>query len=165
MSTAIVLPPLKQWAQQHLSSILKATTDVSFNEAFDAFISKNASISLNGKSVSREAYKAQLQAEQFDEAGADVQFGGAVDVPSSTIESGVVGLFYTATIAENLRIRDAPIENVITSSLNLVIEEDKSLTPPHFPAGIHGFFGKSPVSAYGRRVSVVNQILVNARQN
>jgi hypothetical protein len=31
-----------------------------------------------------------------------------------------VGLFYTATISENIVIRDAPVQSQITSSLNLV---------------------------------------------
>ncbi|KAJ7468719.1 hypothetical protein FB451DRAFT_1560410 [Mycena latifolia] len=159
MTSAIVLPPLRTWAEQHLSSIIKATTQTAFDSAFDAFLSKNATVTVNGKHISRDAYKKQLQGEGFDEAGAIVTFGGAVEVPtdqSNPIQAGVVGLFYTAVISEAIVIRDAPVQSTVTSSLNLVIEEDKSLSPPHFPPGVRGFFD-------GRRVSVLNQIIVDTR--
>ncbi|KAF7373248.1 hypothetical protein MSAN_00533700 [Mycena sanguinolenta] len=160
MSVNIVLPPLKTWAQGHLSSIIKATTQTAFDSAFDAFVSKNATITVNGKKVSRDEYQKQLQGEEFDEAGADVQFNGAVEVPaeSNSIQAGVVGLFYTAVIAENIVVRDAPVERQITSSLNLVIEQDKSLSPPSLPHGIHGFFD-------GRRVIELNQVILNASKD
>ncbi|KAJ7817554.1 hypothetical protein B0H14DRAFT_2344442 [Mycena olivaceomarginata] len=158
MSVNIVLPPLKAWAEQHLSSIIQATTKTAFDSAFDAFLSKNATITLNGKDISRDEYQKQLQGEGFDEAGATVQFSGAVEVPSEInsiqVGGGSVGLFYTALIAENIVVQDASVQRQITSSLNLVIEEDKSLTPPNLPHGIHGFFD-------GRRVSVLNQIILD----
>jgi hypothetical protein len=91
MSVNIVLPPLKAWAEQHLSSIIQATTKTAFDSAFDAFLSKNATITLNGKDISRDEYQKQLQGEGFDEAGATVQFSGAVEVPSeiNSIQVGV----------------------------------------------------------------------------
>ncbi|KAF8169154.1 hypothetical protein K438DRAFT_1983472 [Mycena galopus ATCC 62051] len=153
----IVLPPLKTWAQQHLSSIIQATTKPSFDSAFDSFLSKHVTITVNGKNISRDEYQKQLQGEGFDEAGATVQFSGAVEVPSgdsNDIQGGTVGLFYTANIVQNIVVQDAPITRQITSSLNLVIEEDKSLTPPHLPHGIHGFFD-------GRRVSALNQVILD----
>ncbi|KAJ7145732.1 hypothetical protein C8R44DRAFT_655656 [Mycena epipterygia] len=163
MAVNIVLPPLRTWAEQHLSSIIKATTQTAFDAAFDGFLSESATVTVNGKDVSRDEYKKQLQGEGFDEAGAEVTFSGAVEVPADqnsldSIQAGVVGLFYTATISENIVIRDAPIQSQVTSSLNLVIEEDKSLTPPHLPDGIRGFFD-------GRRVSVLNQIILDTHNN
>ncbi|KAJ7662916.1 hypothetical protein B0H17DRAFT_952936 [Mycena rosella] len=126
MTANIVLPPLKTWAEQHLSSIIKATTQTMFDSAFDAFLSKNATVTVNGKHISRDEYKKQLQGEGFDEAGATVTFGGAVEVPadqSSPIQAGAVGLFYAAAISEHIVIRDAPIQSQIMSSLNLVYVE------------------------------------------
>ncbi|KAJ7154459.1 hypothetical protein B0H12DRAFT_1247006 [Mycena haematopus] len=173
MSANIVLPPLKTWAEQHLSSIIKATSKTAFDSAFDAFVSKKATIVVNGKHISRDEYQKQIQGEGFDEAGATVQFSGAVEVPSesNSIQAGLVGLFYTAIIAENIVVRDVPVARQITSSLNLVIEEDKSLTPPHLPQGIHGFFGanfpllsskhRSDQFPDGRRVSALNQIILD----
>jgi hypothetical protein len=84
MAANIVLPPLKTWAEQHLSSIIKATTQTAFNSAFDAFLSKSANITVNGKHVSRDAYMKLLQGEGFDEAGATVKFTDAVEVPSES---------------------------------------------------------------------------------
>ncbi|KAJ6479033.1 hypothetical protein C8R45DRAFT_1156552 [Mycena sanguinolenta] len=151
MSVHMVLPPLNDWAQQHLFAILKATTQTEFDSAFDAFLSKNATITVNGKKVSRDEYQKQLQGKRFDEAGATVQLSGAVEAGS--IQAGVVGLFYAAAITEHIVVRDAPVEKHITSSLNLVLEEEESLVRPHWPPGTHGFFD-------GRRVSALNQIIV-----
>ncbi|KAJ7243092.1 hypothetical protein C8J57DRAFT_1367236 [Mycena rebaudengoi] len=161
MSTNIVLPPLKSWAEQHLSVIIKATTQDEFNAAFDNFLSHRATITVNGKEMSRDAYKKLFQGEGFDEASASVTFSGAVEVPNptNTIQGGFVGLFYTAIISQKIVIRDVPVETEVTSSLNLVIEEDKSLQPPHVgPHGIHGFFD-------GRRVFALNQVVLDVRKN
>ncbi|KAF7306231.1 hypothetical protein MIND_00413700 [Mycena indigotica] len=141
MSVNIVLPGLQAWAEQHLSAILKATTADDFDTAFESFVAKHATIAVNGKSVSREEYKKQLQGEGFNEAGAEVSFSGAVEVDTG-LSAGVVGLFYTATIVQNDLVQSAPAETRVQSSINLVIEEDKSLTKPHFPPGFHGFFGE-----------------------
>ncbi|KAJ7145724.1 hypothetical protein C8R44DRAFT_755751 [Mycena epipterygia] len=166
MAVNIALPSLRIWAEQHLSSIIKATTQTAFDAAFDGFLSKSATVTVNGKHVSRDEYKKQLQGEGFDEAGAEVTFRGAVEVPANPnnsrflyLQAGVVGLFYTATISKKIVIRDAPVQSQITSSLNLVIEEDKSLIPPHLPHGIKGFLPD------GRRVSVLNQIILDTRNN
>lgn len=153
MSVNIVLPPLRTWAEQHLSSIIKATTQTAFDAAFDGFLSKSATVTVNGKHVSRDEYKKQLQGEGFDEAGAEVTFSGAVEVPADQNNSiqvcmislfpkipcnlrppqaGVVGLFYTATISENIVIRDAPVQSQVTSSLNLVY-----VLQPTFPLALN----------------------------
>lgn len=81
MTSAIVLLPLKSWAQSHISAILQAPTKPAFDSAFDAFLAKDAKIMLNGKPISREAYKDELRSEKFDEAGAQVTVSGAVEVP------------------------------------------------------------------------------------
>ncbi|KAJ7619584.1 hypothetical protein FB45DRAFT_931155 [Roridomyces roridus] len=133
MSVNLVLPTLKNWAQM---------------PAFDNFLSTHATVTVNGKHISRDEYKKQLQGEGFLEAGASVTFNGA---------AGVVGLFYTAVISEKLILHGEPESSQVTSSLNLVIEEDKSLTPPHLPSGVHGDFD-------GRRVSVLNQIILDVHQ-
>ncbi|KAJ7619602.1 hypothetical protein FB45DRAFT_840096 [Roridomyces roridus] len=160
MSVNLVLPTLKNWAQLRLSAIIKATTPSAFDTAFDNFLSTHATLTVNGKHISRDEYKKQLQGEGFREAGASVTFNGAVEIPndkSNTFQAGVVGLFYTAVISEKLILHGEPESNQITSSLNLVIEEDKSLTPPHLPSGVHGDFD-------GRRVSVLNQIILDVHQ-
>ncbi|KAJ7448437.1 hypothetical protein B0H11DRAFT_2080853 [Mycena galericulata] len=122
MSVNIVLPPLKTWAQQHLSSIIKATAPAALDSAFDAFLSKHATITVNGKRLSHDEYKKQLQGQGFDEAGAIVTFSGAVEVPANeddNIQAGSVGLFYTADISQNIVVLGAPVQSQITSSLNL----------------------------------------------
>ncbi|KAJ6578230.1 hypothetical protein B0H19DRAFT_1338296 [Mycena capillaripes] len=120
-SNNLPLPPLKTWAEEHLASVIKASNLSEFDLAFQEFVSKDATITVNGNHVSREEYKKMLQAEEFDEAGATLHINGAVQVPEKTsTQGGFVGLFYRATIREGIRVRDAPVENHITSSMNLV---------------------------------------------
>ncbi|KAJ7123437.1 hypothetical protein C8R44DRAFT_875631 [Mycena epipterygia] len=135
MTANIVLPPLKTWAERHLSSIIKATTQNAFQRS-----------------------KKRLQGEVLDEAstGGTIQFRDVVEVPAEkrSVQTGVAGLFYTATIFEKIMVLDAPAEKHVTSSLNLLIEEGRSLEPP----GIDPFFD-------GRRVSALNQIMRETYQN
>lgn len=80
---AFVLPPLTDWAEGHLSAILKATTEAHFDSAFDAFISNHVNITVNGKPLSREQYKQQLLGESaVNKQSASVQFSGTVEVPT-----------------------------------------------------------------------------------
>ncbi|KAJ6459926.1 hypothetical protein C8R45DRAFT_1081292 [Mycena sanguinolenta] len=129
------VPPMKAWAEHHLASIFKAPTQPEFTDAFDAFLSQKATVTVNGRDLSVEQYKNMLQGEKYNQTSASIKFHSAVDVPadSSSVQTGMVGLFYTATISE-LDIRAA--EKDITSSMNLVIGEDKSVEPP----GIDPFF-------------------------
>ncbi|KAJ6530646.1 hypothetical protein B0H19DRAFT_1273642 [Mycena capillaripes] len=86
-----------------------------------------------------------------------------------------MGLFCTATIGENLVVRDGlthrethhlivescvrrkPLPVLSTKHTYISVKEDKSLTPPQFPNGVHGFFD-------GRRVSALNQIILDVRE-
>jgi len=158
MSSAIVILPLKSWAQSHISAILQATTKSAFDSAFDAFLAKDVKVTLNGKAISRDAYKVELSREKFDEEGAQVTFGGVVQVPKDQdkpVEAGVVGLFYNAIIGESIVVRDAPVERAISSSVNLVIDQDKSITPPHLPSGVRGG------GFDARRVFALNQVILD----
>ncbi|KAJ8090450.1 hypothetical protein PM082_019048 [Marasmius tenuissimus] len=160
MASNIVLPPANTWAQQHLTTLIEASSQADFDSAFDAFVSKNVQeIILNGASVSRDEYKQKFRSQVFDERTAIVKFTGTVASGESANLSGGtgnVGLFYTAQYFEGIVIRDAPVEVDATSSINLVVEQDASLKPPSTPGGIHGFFD-------GRRVFKLNQILVDVR--
>jgi hypothetical protein len=78
---SIVLPPLRIWAEAHLSSILKATTQSDFDNAFDAFVSKHANITVNGQHLARDRYKQQLLGESaVNKQSADIKFDGVVEV-------------------------------------------------------------------------------------
>ena len=142
MSTAIVLPPLTTWAQLHLTELFQATDQPTFNETFNGFIAANPeSIVVNGKKLSKDEYKQQLWNDKFLEAGAQVQYLGAVSVSSDpdqpvkvcivaslwlpftyffTGQAGEVGVFLQATIDEKLLILGAPETRKVTLSLNLV---------------------------------------------
>ena len=82
MSVNIVLPDLPTWVEGGISAIYMAKTEEQFNEAFDHFIAEKVSIRVNGKHMSRDEYKKQLQGEGFLEAGADVTFNGVVEIPN-----------------------------------------------------------------------------------
>lgn len=81
MTSNIVLPPLSKWAQQHLTTIYQAVKSEDVNSAFDAFISQDVKITLNGKSITRDQYKQSIKGEKFAEASAQVNFVGTVEVP------------------------------------------------------------------------------------
>ena len=91
MSVNIVLPSLTNWAQQHLTTLFQTTNQDDFNAAFDAFISKHVKITVNGKSLTRDEYKQQLQAEKFEESGAQINFLGTVEVPKDANQPVLVG--------------------------------------------------------------------------
>ncbi|KAJ3860520.1 hypothetical protein EV359DRAFT_48976 [Lentinula novae-zelandiae] len=155
---AIVLPQLGPWAESHIQTITQATTQESFNEAFDAFVTKDEShleITFNGVSVTRDEYKARLKGEAFDEAGASVQFNRIATVPGKDGNFiGEGGIFYTAIIAEGIVIRDAPVERRITSSINVSVKNDPTIHKPATLPGIRGFFDP-------RRAFKINQVVAN----
>nr|GAT55375.1 predicted protein [Mycena chlorophos] len=154
MSVNIALPNLQNWAELRLNALLNATTEETFDEAFDGFLSKDVKITFNGGELSRNEYKKQLQQQTVNEAGAQVQFGGVVGV-NTALEAGAVGLFYTATIVQNSLVLGTPSESQVNSSMNLFIKVDKSIHPPHLPPGVHGDFD-------GRRVFTLNQVSLGA---
>lgn len=87
-----VLPTLTQWIENHITSIYQATSQDTSN-ALNNFLSKDATITVNGKVISRDDTAKQLQLEKFLEIGASVKFTDTVEVPtdkSNTVE--VIGL-------------------------------------------------------------------------
>ncbi|KAJ4481200.1 hypothetical protein J3R30DRAFT_3370235 [Lentinula aciculospora] len=157
----IVLPQLAPWSESHLQAITQATTQEKFNEAFDAFVTKDEShleIIFNGARITREEYKAHLKGEAFDEVGASVQFNGVVTVPGKdgdATSNVSTGIFYTAIIAEGIVIRDAPVERKIVSSVNISVKNDPTIPKPATIAhGIRGFFDP-------RRAFKINQVVTD----
>lgn len=80
--TAIVLPNLTQWAEGHITAINQATNEKALTSALDDFLSKDATIVVNGVQVSRAEFQQQVFDEKFLETGATVSFLGAVQVPA-----------------------------------------------------------------------------------
>jgi len=157
MSVAIVLPTLSVWAEGHLSAVLQATTEAEFDSAFDGFLSKHASITLNGQHLSRDQYKQQLLEESaVNKRSGSVKFDSVVEVSTDLeqpVKAGVVGAFYTATIDLNEIVFGAPAQTQSNSSINIIIEQDKTLPQPPV-SSIRGFFD-------GRRVVNLSQVFVN----
>ena len=83
---------LTTWTEQHILAIFDAKTEDDFDKAFDAFVSQHATITLNGKRISRDAYKKHLQGENSGEvAPAVFNVVGAVEVPSNERNPAAVG--------------------------------------------------------------------------
>jgi len=142
MSVAIVLPTLSVWAEGHLSAVLQATTEAEFDSAFDGFLSKHASITLNGQHLSRDQYKQQLLEESaVNKRSGSVKFDSVVEVSTDLEQpvkvrslwylsldgtdcrpdqAGVVGAFYTATIDLNEIVFGAPAQTQSNSSINIM---------------------------------------------
>ncbi|PPQ83922.1 hypothetical protein CVT25_000667 [Psilocybe cyanescens] len=153
MSTAIVLPTLTKWTEQHLTSIFQAQSDADLTSALNTFLSDKAVITVNGKQISRAEYVDQIQSAKFREASASISFAGAVQAPADPdqpFDAGSVGVFYNASIFENIKIRDSAVTTQVTASVNVVIAQDPDVPKPA-PSPIRGFFD-------GRRVMFLNQV-------
>ncbi|KAI0363929.1 hypothetical protein BV20DRAFT_1039654 [Pilatotrama ljubarskyi] len=128
MSSAIVLPNLPNWAEQHIKAIYAAKSAADFDSAFEGFVSKHAKIQVNGKSVSREQYKKLLQGETSSDVSQGingvVNFDSIVSVPAegdaNTIGTGSVGVSFTAEVFGRFFIFAQRESSTITSSLNIV---------------------------------------------
>lgn len=147
MSSAIVLPTLTQWVENHLTAIIQAKTQTELESTLDAFFSKNATIIVNGTQISRADIFTQLYGQKIDEQSATVNFTASVAVPTTPgdnftvraaansyidsrnrfpnllwtyLQAGSVGVFYTVTIAESIRVLGGPVTKQVTTSLNAV---------------------------------------------
>ena len=79
-----VLLTLDSWVQQHITTVYSAKTVDDFNTAFDAFMSQNVIIKVNGKPMSRDQYKTLIMGEIKNDDGADISFNGIVTVLDNT---------------------------------------------------------------------------------
>jgi len=75
---------LTAWAEEHLTTLYKVTSQADFDTAFDSFISKHAVFNVNGFIVSRGQYKNQLRQEKRGEKDVSLKFVGTVEVPLSS---------------------------------------------------------------------------------
>jgi len=79
----IVLPSLSQWTQDHITALIKATSQSDLTHALDNFLSQDAVITVNGEKLSRDDFAKQIQSETFSETNATVTFLGTVEVPTN----------------------------------------------------------------------------------
>lgn len=83
MSVNIVLPTLSAWAASRLTGILESKTQDDFNVAFDATFAADCNITVNGKRLSRNEYKADLLQQSAagpEESDAAVNIEGQTEV-------------------------------------------------------------------------------------
>ncbi|KAL7278459.1 hypothetical protein ACG7TL_007457 [Trametes sanguinea] len=159
MSTAIVLPQLPDWVEQHVKALYAAKTAESFDQAFDSFISEKATIRLNGKDMSRDEYKKMIQGEITGDVGSEVTFNDIVSVPAEggaetigvTSSTRYVGLSFKAVVYGRFFIFAQRQSSTVNSSLNVVVTGD--IPRPH-QIGRGGAFD-------GRRVTVLDEILTD----
>ena len=85
-----MLPDLTTWAERCMTSLYKDTKDRDFNADFDATFAQDADITFNGRSMTREQYKKELQGEKFAETHAQVAFSGSVQAPIERIPGAEV---------------------------------------------------------------------------
>ncbi|KIK09677.1 hypothetical protein K443DRAFT_82837, partial [Laccaria amethystina LaAM-08-1] len=134
---------LSQWTENHLPAIFQATTASAIEAALDGFLFKDAAITVNGRTISRTEFTNLLSGKKFDETHASVSFAGAVKVPAdlkNPVLAGSVGVFLTANVDEAIIIRDVPVQEQTTASINVVyvtvlIQSQQLLTspPPRHP--------------------------------
>ncbi|KAI0944290.1 hypothetical protein AcW1_002038 [Taiwanofungus camphoratus] len=149
------MPPLSDlatWTEGRVRNMMTANTQEDFDSAFEAFLSKGAHITVNGKHISRHHYKERMQTMKSNEMNVKITFNGTVAAPVNTdspTEAGTVGLFYTAVITTHL-IKSS----TISSSLNVVIVQDPSLKD----------FADNVVDFDARRVSTLSEVVVDSPQ-
>jgi len=125
-------PSLTNWTEQHLTTLFQATALADFNNAFDAFIAHNASITVNGQKTSRDDYKQMLGNKTAGEASASVNFLGTVEIPtngSEPLTAGTVGTFINAIIEGKFVFDDVAVSHTVNASVNFVISQDPSIQP------------------------------------
>lgn len=89
--SSLALPNLTSWAEDHLSSTLKATTTDGFNSALDLFLSTSVQVTFNGQPLSHDDYKDQLIAESAaDKDSVSLTFTGVTHVSQIDKVSGQV---------------------------------------------------------------------------
>ncbi|KAM5537312.1 hypothetical protein V8D89_009042 [Ganoderma adspersum] len=159
MSVNIVLPDLPNWVQQRINTLYGAKTTEEFDDAFDAFIAKEVSIKVNGKSISRDDYKKMVQGEISTDVGAQVTFNGIVSVPSESkdlraIGTGTVGAFFDAVVFGRFFVFGARQSSTVSSSMNVVVIQDPTLH--HHQIGRGGAFD-------ARRVTNLNEVFTDTQ--
>jgi hypothetical protein len=119
MSEAIVLPSLSQWTKNHLTAIIQAKSASALNASLDAFLFKNAVITVNGRHITRAEFTTLLRTEKIDEKAASISFAGAVEVPANPKSGELVRRFLLIT---------ATVQVVINITTRLALSESSS--PP-----------------------------------
>ncbi|KAF9476912.1 hypothetical protein BDN70DRAFT_881838 [Pholiota conissans] len=136
MTTAVLLLPLDQWVQQHLTTIIESTEDVALHTEMNHFMAQHAAITINGAHMSRQEFMKQIKAENAAEMKANITFKDSVMVPAKKgddITAGSVGVFYKAVITSTKMIHGVHTSKQVIGSLNVVIETDTSIPLPHMP--------------------------------
>ncbi|TBU24858.1 hypothetical protein BD311DRAFT_780700 [Dichomitus squalens] len=135
MSAQIVLPNLQDWVEQRIKAVYTAKTTEDFDSAFDAFVAKDVTVKVNGKSMSRDEYKKMVQGEITGDAGAQVTFNGIVSVPSQdkdlrAIGTGAVGAMFNAVVFGKVIIFGEAESSTVNSSMNVVYCHPRSDPAP-----------------------------------
>ncbi|KAJ7743380.1 hypothetical protein B0H16DRAFT_1463710 [Mycena metata] len=115
---APVFPSLTKWAESALAAVIEATDAASLDAAFDAFLAKNVSLTINDMSISRANYIAKRQAKGFVTTS-KIVYRDDMEVPTvaNSSQAGMVALFFNVTIGNV----------IVNSGMNLVIEQEPSL--------------------------------------
>jgi hypothetical protein len=119
MSEAIVLPSLSQWTKNHLTAIIQATSASALNASLDAFLFKDAVITVNGRTITRAEFTTLLGGEKLAEAAASISFAGAVEVPTNPKSGELVRGFLPTT---------STVQVIINITTRLALSESSS--PP-----------------------------------
>jgi len=78
MSSNIVLPTLTAWAENHIKAVVEANQD-DVESALDAFLSKDATLTINGAKVTRQEFAQKVSASKFQVKSTTVDFTNTVE--------------------------------------------------------------------------------------
>jgi len=121
---------LTDWAHNQINTMMQATSK-DFDQAFDNFVASNVHVTLNGKHVSRDAYKKALKDEMTGDVSASVKFLGSVEMPTQNTspEDGTAGIFYSTTMQFDPKLQGLRQSVTENSSMNMIVKNQPVVKP------------------------------------
>src|SRR6188768_3509765 len=94
MSSKTDPPTLSAWAESHIKAIIECSQD-DLESALDAFISKDATLIVNGTQISRQHFLQHVAASKFQETSATVDFKNTVEIVAEGKSTFEVSFFHS----------------------------------------------------------------------
>jgi len=100
MSSNIVLPTLTAWAENHIKAVVDASQD-NVESALDAFLFKDATLTINGAKVTRQEFAQKVSASKFQVKSTTVDFTNTVEAVAEGKSTFEVSSFLSLLSPEN----------------------------------------------------------------
>jgi len=113
---------LTAWFERAIKQVLTATTSEAFTTAFDNTFAPHVAVTLNGKHISKDAFKESLAPTELIQSRS-VDFQEVVEVPpADSHHHGSIGSFYTVNTVLKLRVLGGPEVTKSHVAFNAIVE-------------------------------------------